>query len=291
MTQGSERRNKPRRRTVRDAGVVWVNLEGVPGSATGVRGKVVDVSETGLGVEVPAAIPLNTVLWVQAEAGAPICRDKVQARIVRCVALPHRCYQAGLTFEKQSTAPPKPESVKSVPDYYEVLQLNAKADPDMIHRVYRLLAQRFHPDNAETGNAETFREILEAYKVLSDPEKRAAYDVQSEAYKRFRWRIFDPGQAATGKQAERTRRRGLLDLLYTARLNQPNQPALTIHELEDLLGCPREHLEFTLWYLKENACVTRTDNGRYSITAKGVDRVESEEPAPASNLRMLAART
>jgi len=291
MTQGSERRNKPRRRTIREAGVVWVNLEGVPGSTNGVRGKVVDVSETGLGVEIPSAIPLNTLLWVQAEGGEPICKEKVQARVVRCVALPHRAFQAGLTFEKTATAGPKPESVKPIPDYYEVLQLNPKADPDMIHRVYRLLAQRFHPDNVETGNAETFREILEAYKVLSDPEKRAAYDVHLEAYKRFRWRIFDPGQAAVGKQAERTKRRGLLELLYTARLNQPNQPTLSIHELEDLLGCPREHLEFTLWYLKENACLTRTDNGRYAITAKGVDRLEAEEPAPPSNVRMLAARS
>ena len=290
MTQGTERRNKPRRRTIREAGVVWVTLEGVGGSPNGIRGRVTDVSETGLGVEVPSAIPLKTLLWVQAEEGEPICKDKVQARVVRCVALPHRAHHIGITFEKKN-ADAKPEPVKPIPDFYEVLQLNVKAEPEMIHRVYRLLAQRFHPDNVETGNAETFREILEAYKILSDPEKRAAYDVHLDAYKRYRWRVFDPGEAAVGKQAERTRRRGLLDLLYTARLNQPNQPTLSIHDLEDLLGCPREHLEFSLWYLKENALLTRGDNGRYSITAKGVDRVEGDEPAPQSNVRMLTARS
>ena len=37
-------------------------------------------------------------------------------------------------------------------DYYEVLQVSPNADLDTIHRVYRLLAQRFHPDNRESGN-------------------------------------------------------------------------------------------------------------------------------------------
>ncbi len=47
-----------------------------------------------------------------------------------------------------------------------------------------------------------------------------------------------------------------------------------MHEFEELLGCPREHLEFTLWYLRENGLVTKFDNGRYGITVKGVDHTE-----------------
>ncbi len=43
----------------------------------------------------------------------------------------------------------------------------------MIHRVYRLLAQRYHPDNGITGDEKSFRAITDAYKVLSEPEKRA----------------------------------------------------------------------------------------------------------------------
>jgi hypothetical protein len=54
---------------------------------------------------------------------------------------------------------------------------------------------------------------------------------------------------------------------------------LNLHELEDLLGCPREHLEFSLWYLKENGFVARLDNGRIAVTAKGVDWAEQEEAA------------
>ena len=47
-------------------------------------------------------------------------------------------------------------------DYYELLQISPNAEPETIHRVYRLLAQRFHPDNKETGDARRFRTIHDA---------------------------------------------------------------------------------------------------------------------------------
>src|SRR5260221_3198859 len=73
-------------------------------------------------------------------------------------------------------------------DYYETLQINPNAEPETIHRVYRLLAQRFHPDNKETGNAMRFRLASEAYAVLSDPEKRARYDIVHLHRRQDRWR-------------------------------------------------------------------------------------------------------
>jgi len=194
---------------------------------------------------------------------------------VRCQPFPGG-YRAGLAYEHGHAAE-KP--LEALPDYYEVLQISPNADPDMIHRVYRLLAQRYHPDNGDSGDESAFRAVTEAYKTLSDPEKRAAYDVHLHSYRQVRWRIFDQPEAAAGKLAEKAKRRGILDLLYTARRNQPAQPTMTLLELEDLLGCPREHLEFSLWYLKENGLIARTDNGRYSATAKGVDWAEAEEAA------------
>ena len=61
-------------------------------------------------------------------------------------------------------------------DFYEVLEISPNAHPDTVARVYRLLAQRFHPDNQETGDTERFTMILQAYKVLCDPELRAQFD-------------------------------------------------------------------------------------------------------------------
>src|SRR5512135_3384865 len=61
-------------------------------------------------------------------------------------------------------------------DYYEFLQISPNAEPDTIHRVYRFLAVRFHPDNPETGDTEKFFLLKQAYDVLSDPVRRAEYD-------------------------------------------------------------------------------------------------------------------
>jgi curved DNA-binding protein CbpA len=61
-------------------------------------------------------------------------------------------------------------------DYYEFLQISPHANLDTIHRVYRFLAARFHPDNPESGDPELFRNVRTAYEVLSDPKRRAEYD-------------------------------------------------------------------------------------------------------------------
>jgi hypothetical protein len=59
----------------------------------------------------------------------------------------------------------------------------------------------------------------------------------------------DQGEAAKDKVAEKAKRLGILELLYTACGNQPGQPTVSVLELEDL-RCPREHLAFSLWNLR-----------------------------------------
>ncbi len=62
-------------------------------------------------------------------------------------------------------------------DYYKVLGLERKATADQIRTAYRRLARKYHPDVSQEPNAEArFKEMQEAYEVLRDPEKRAAYD-------------------------------------------------------------------------------------------------------------------
>lgn len=182
-------------------------------------------------------------------------------------------------------------------DYYETLEVSPSAQPETIHRVYRLLAQLYHPDNSETGDALRFSRVLEAYKILSDPEKRAAYDVEHQTIRTTRWRIFDQADAVQGIAGEKRKRLGILSLLYTKRMNAPQAPAMNIIEMEQLLGCPREHLELSLWYLKDTGRIERTDNGRYSITSKGIELVEENAdvvqqrllPAPSSDRAHAAA--
>jgi len=141
-----------------------------------------------------------------------------------------------------------------------------------------MLAQRFHPDNADTGNDTRFRLVLQAYRVLSDPESRAAYDVKHKAAAALRWRIFDKPDDVDGFEDENRKRWAILAALYMKRKREPEKPAVRLRDLEVLLGCPREHLQFSLWYLRGKAHVSAGDSGCYEITPAGADALEAAGP-------------
>jgi curved DNA-binding protein len=117
-------------------------------------------------------------------------------------------------------------------DYYATFDLPRSATQDEIKRAYRKLARKYHPDVSKAADAETrFKELGEAYAVLKDPEKRAAYDQIGNQWQagqdfqpppgfEFSGRGFDPGagddldqsdffEALFGRQARAERQAGM----------------------------------------------------------------------------------
>src|SRR5437867_5152999 len=159
-------------------------------------------------------------------------------------------------------------------DYYEVLQVSDNAEQETIGRVYRILAQRYHPKKQETGNEDRFREMTEAYQILSNPEKRARYDATHQQRRKDRWRLVSAGaQSENDFEMEQVVRLTVLEALYTKRRLEPGNPGIYFRELERMIGRPREHLEFTIWFLVQKKLIS-SDDARMFLTADGAEYLE-----------------
>jgi curved DNA-binding protein CbpA len=157
-------------------------------------------------------------------------------------------------------------------DHYETLEISPNANADTIERVFRYLAQRYHPDHPTTGNARKFSDIVKAYEGLRHPEKRAQYDVNYKRHLEYSSKLVEEASDNEGLESDAVIQEKLLSILYVKRRRNMQEPGLGNLELERLTNCPREHLEFHLWYLKENGWISRLENGLLTITANGVDK-------------------
>jgi curved DNA-binding protein CbpA len=176
-------------------------------------------------------------------------------------------------------------------DHYEVMQISPNAEPETIHRVFRMLATKLHPDNPETGSLDSFIVLNRAYEVLSDPEQRTAYDADYAAKRCEPLKIFDTRDFAMGLDGEPNRRLGILCLLYGRRRADADNPGVSLLELESLMGTPREHLLFASWYLREKQLVRLDERSSLLITAEGVDFVEKNLTSNTVIYRLLKEAT
>jgi curved DNA-binding protein CbpA len=172
-------------------------------------------------------------------------------------------------------------------DYYEMLEISPNANSGTIERMFRYFAQRYHPDNQDTGDRPRFDAIMEAYDVLSDPGKRAQYDVKHKNNSSLRWKLLKEASDNKAVEQDVDIQNKLLSIFYIRRRQNLASPGLGDLTLERLLGCPVEHLQFHLWYLKEKGWIRKTDSGMFAITVEGVDRASSEQHCNTTTNKLL----
>ena len=195
----------------------------------------------GVKIETAVVVPTGTVVGLAGQIQSPAGLDPVlgQFKVLACLQTGVGKYHANLTPHSPNEEPEAPAQDRAttvVADYYEVLQVSRGADTETIHRVFHLLAQRYHPDNRDTGSEDRFRLLVEAHSVLGDPERRAAHDVELSEQDRGRRMIFASLASPDGVQSEIRKRQGILRLLYTRRLTNPRDPSLRVRDFVDILG-------------------------------------------------------
>jgi curved DNA-binding protein CbpA len=171
-------------------------------------------------------------------------------------------------------------------DYYELLEISPNANSETIERIFRYFAMLYHPDNQDTGDVSRFSEVVDAHNTLRDPVKRAQYDIQYKYHSTARRELAEEASNTKGLDRDVVIQEKLLSLLYVKRRTDIRNPGVGEYELEQLAGCPREHLEFHLWYLKAKGWIARLETGTIAITVEGVDRVNSER-RPENTTKLL----
>ena len=118
-------------------------------------------------------------------------------------------------------------------------------------------------------------------RTLVKPNLVAAGDLFPHAHTRKEF--------TEGVDGEINRRIGLLCLLYTQRRANQVTPALSVLEIEQMMSIPREHLVFTIWYLKAKRFIQQDDRSSLLITAEGIDFLENNLPEHKTMYKMLEA--
>ncbi len=287
MTRGpftNDEPHKEKRRLIStEVGISWRGKDGVRHFLSC---RTFDISESRLRVISTERLEVGS--YVQASA-----EDLAFSRNA-CI---RDCEQQGskflitLEFRLPEAEPSREAAEDEFTDYYEVLELSPAAEAETIHRVYRLLAARYHPDNVQTGDSQKFLLLQQAHEILSDPVKRGAYDAEYRRRQTGPMPIFELKDFVVGIDAEKNRRLGVLCLLYNRQRVNPDSPGLSLLQFEQLMTIPREHLVFTVWYLRKKQLLTTEGGADYQITAEGVDFVESALPSSRLLQKLLRAPT
>lgn len=282
--QGAERRRKARVSSTTSPALT-VTYDRAGQTSAPISAKLMDVHELGCGIEVGAPLETGAPIIIRGDLRYSGAGTEARGRVAWCRMKTLYTYRAGIVF-LQPLDPPgqeaRPRRCQVDDSPYEVLQLSPNADTSTIHRMYETLGRRFHPERGENPDLERYNQVVEAFGILSNADKKATLDAKIRDRRMYRSVLAD-GELGDTAEAEQAKRRSVLLVLYIHRMNSPESEGLTLAEIGELLGVAEEPLAFAFWYLRENGSVTVSE-GLYGITVKGVDDVEfgrNRRPAPA----------
>jgi curved DNA-binding protein len=169
------------------------------------------------------------------------------------------------------------DSDRPFTDYYSILQVDPTCDAKDLESSFHSLAKSYHPDHTGMPDTAKFKEVLEAYKVLRSPYRRAQYDRaythnRKEEAPKFRTshKPMIEEQSALMDADDHSR---ILAYLYDNRRKNAQNAGVVAYYLQEMLKCSDEHFEFHKWYLKEKGFIVVTEQGTLAITIQGVDHV------------------
>jgi hypothetical protein len=193
-------RRRAQRKPAASSAIQIETRDGI-GAPAWVMADLVDVIDGGCGLQLATPLKSGSSVVVRGKFGEGRTAEYLKAGVRWCIRRPDGTFRAGLTFSDKHTSSINSDSL----DCYEVMQLSPNADSETISRVYRLLASRYHPDNIETGNSELFIRLSEAYRILSDPDRRASYDARRRSANRIYWSAAEPRKRSDGGERARAR--------------------------------------------------------------------------------------
>jgi len=180
-------------------------------------------------------------------------------------------------------------------DYYNVLRVRPNCDGKTLESAYHALLKMYHPDH--TGEADTtkFNSLIEAYKVLRNPSRRAEYDALYAQYNSDAWTEAYPSEKGDSGEKDALNdaddHARILMFLYQKRRENAQNAGVVGYYIQEILNCSDEQFEFHKWYLKEKGFIVLTEQGTLAITVEGIDHVISLSRTTRAEKLLIAQST
>jgi len=163
---------------------------------------------------------------------------------------------------------------------YKLLKVNPQAERSIIRHAYRYLVNIHHPSNELNGDPDMFKKLTDAWQLLSDDGRRAAYDAtldENERYEAFTY----PKGADHINWPEQELRLATLQVLYAARKKDEDGGLSGVAIEECLQLSSVNDIEPTLFWLLDKAFIELGGESKLLITDAGIQYLIAELPKPA----------